>query len=441
MLSPEKPAADSTLSPQREALTLAILAAVQFAAIVDFMIVMPLGPQLMAAFKLTPGQFGLIVSSYSFAAGFTGLIASSIMDRFSRRSAFITLYAGFLCGTLWCGLAPTYASLVAARILTGAFGGILGGMAMTIVGDVFPEHRRGQATGWLMSGFALASVAGVPLGLYFGTKFGWHVPFIALVIGGLPALFLAPYAMPPLTGHLGRKPAHPLQSLIENFSHADHLNAFVLMISLMASGFLVFPYLSTYLVANVGLTNEELPWIYVVGGGLSLFASPVIGRLADRFGKLRVFRVLAPLAGALLLAITHLPPVPVFVAVLTFGVLMVCNVGRMIAVTALVTGSIAPHRRGGFLSANSSVQHVASGMAAYIGGAMITQVDDGPLTGFGLVGWLAAGATVIAIALAGRIRTLESPAENPSAAALSLAAAAEATADSGETLIAAAEER
>src|SRR5207253_10864713 len=129
----------STHSRSRERLVLIILAAVQFTTIVDFMIVMPLGPQLMRTLEIGPAEFGLIVSSYTFAAGAAGLVASAIVDRFARRTAFMTLYAGFLLGTLLCGMATAYQTLVLARTATGAFGGILGGMTMTIIGDVFPE--------------------------------------------------------------------------------------------------------------------------------------------------------------------------------------------------------------------------------------------------------------------------------------------------------------
>ena len=199
---------------RREQLILLILAAVQFTTIVDFMIVMPLGPQLMRMLEISPAQFGLVVSAYTFAPAATGLVASSIVDRFSRRTMFIICYAGFLVGTLLCGLAPNYHALVAARIATGAFGGLLGGMSMAIIGDVFPENRRGSATGSLMTGFALASIAGVPLGLYVGTNYGWHIPFIALAIGGLPTLVLAPFALPPLNAHVGN--SHIASSAVAN---------------------------------------------------------------------------------------------------------------------------------------------------------------------------------------------------------------------------------
>jgi predicted MFS family arabinose efflux permease len=419
---------------RREQLVLFILAAVQFTTIVDFMIVMPLGPQLMRTLKISPAEFSVIVSSYTFAAGFAGLVASSIVDRFARRTTFMVLYAGFLLGTFLCAVAPNYLALVAARIVTGAFGGVLGGISMTIVGDVFPEERRGRATGSLMSGFALASVAGVPLGLFLGTNFGWYVPFVVLAVAGIPVLLLTPLALPVLNAHVGQHHAHPLRSAIEMFTTAGHLNAFALMIALMLGSFTVFPYVSTYFVANVGMTEQELPLIYIVGGGLTLFAAPIFGKLADRYGKLRVFRIAIPVSAALLLAVTTLPRVPVAVAVVVFGSLMVSNVGRMIAAMAMITGSVEPRRRGGFMSANSSIQHVASGLGASISGIIVSEAPDGRLEHFGAVGLIAATSTLTTLWLAGRVRILElAPI---SAQGLSMAAAAEATVDAGEPMVA-----
>jgi predicted MFS family arabinose efflux permease len=387
----------------------------------------------MRLLEIGPARFGLIVSSYTFAAGAAGLVASSIIDRFARRTTFMVLYAGFLLGTLLCAVAPNYQSLLAARILTGAFGGILGGMAMAIIGDVFPEHRRGRATGSLMTGFSLASVAGVPLGLFLGTRYGWHVPFVILALGGLPALVLTPLALPPLDAHVGKRHSHPMRSLVETFTHANHLKAFALIVALMVGSFAVFAYLSAYLVANVGMSEQQLPLVYIVGGGLTLFAAPVFGRLADRLGKLKLFRLIAPCSALLLLAITHLGAAPLVVAVGVFGALMVCNVGRMIPAMAMITSSVEPRRRGAFLSANSSVQHIAAGFGAYLGGLIITQSADGRLEHFGTVGWIAAGSTLLSLWLAGRVRIVD---QAPvSAEELSLAAAAEAEVDAGEPIL------
>lgn len=425
-------AAPERTQRRRERLVIAVLAAVQFTAIVDFMVIMPLGPQLMRSLAIDPEQFGGVVSSYTFAAGAAGLVAAAVVDRFARRTAFLLLYAGFLAGTLCCALAPSYHALLAARIVTGAFGGLLGGMAMAIIGDVFPEHRRGRATGALMTGFALASTFGVPAGIALGHRFGWHVPFVALVVVGLPALPLAAIALPRLGGHLVHPRRHPLRQVVDNFVEPAHLNAFALMAALMIGGFAVIPFLATFLVANVGLSQDQLALVYVMGGAVTLVSSPLIGKLADRFGKLRVYRVIAPASAALMVGVTYLPPVPLVVAATVFSLLLVANSGRMIAAMAMITGSVTPSRRGGFLTANASVQHITAGVGAWIGGRIVGEAADHRLLHYPIVGWIAAATTLATLYLAGRVRSAEIA---PVAAEPVRLAAAEAACDAGEPAI------
>ncbi|WP_417733995.1 MFS transporter [Rosistilla oblonga] len=433
----ESPDSDTNGQQRYERMVLFILASVQFITIVDFMIVMPLGPQLMRTLQINPTQFGLIVSSYTFAAGVAGIVASSLADRFARRTTFLVLFAGFLLGTLCCGLAASYGVLLWARVVTGAFGGVLGGIAMAIIGDVFPEQRRGQATGTLMTGFALASVAGVPFGLVLGTNFGWQIPFIVLAVGGGPILILARVALPRLDSHIHDVQTNPLKSLVETFAHRNHLRAFALIVALMIGSFTVFPYLSAYLVSNVGMSENQLPLIYIVGGALTFVAAPIVGRLADHYGKRRIYRIVAPASALMLFVVTHLPATHVAIAVAAFGGLMVCNVGRMIPAMAIVTSSVRPERRGAFLSANSSVQHVASGIGAYLGGLIVVEAGDGKLENFGTVGWIAAAATLVTLWLVGRVEVAGdiNPLATPSAASLAIAAAAEASVDAGEALV------
>ncbi len=414
------------LGPGRERAILLALAAMQFTSIVDFMIVMPLGPRLMEALGLSPTRFGLIVSSYTLAAGAAGLVASMLIDRFDRRRAFLSLYAGFLVGTLLCGLAPGYGTLLAARVVTGAFGGILGGLALAIIGDVFPDERRGRATGALMSAFALASVAGVPIGLYLGTHFGWQTPFLVLAVLGLPVLFVAGRALPPLRGHLDHQSdASPLAALVDTLTRPDHLRAYALIVTLMFGGFAVIPYISTYLVRNAGVSELRLPWVFVAGGAVTLFGAPIVGWLSDRYGKLRIYLVVAPVSAAMMLAVTNLPRVGLGLAAATVAGLMCSNAGRMICALALVTGSVEPRRRGGFLSVNSSLQHLSTGLGAYVGGRIIVEVPGGALRHFDRVGLIGAGATLLSLWLAGRLRLVSgaAPVANP---AFSLGAAAEA---------------
>jgi len=390
---------------RREIVLLLILASVQFTSIVDFMVVMPLGPQLKRELAIDNAQFGWIVASYTIAAGLAGLLASSIMDRFGRKAAFLTLYSGFLVGTLFCGLSRGYLMLLSARVLTGAFGGILGGMALAIVADVFPEERRGRATGVLMSAFAVASVIGVPAGIEVGGRLGWQVPFLVLAALGLPVLLAGLRVLPPLREHLHQAShSHPLLRILENFSHSNHLRAFALTVVVMLGSFSVIPYISVYLVSNVGVDEiTGLRWVYVTGGLLTLVGAPLIGRLADHFGTLPVYRVVATISIGLMLVVTNLPRVPLAIAAGVTGTFMLSNAGRMVAALTMITGSVERRLRGGFMSANSAVQHLASGVGASIGGLMVKST----IHNFNRVGLLAAVATLFTLWLAGRVRPAE----------------------------------
>ncbi len=395
-----------------EWLLLLVLASVQFAHIVDFMIIMPLGSRFVnanehqgetAALHLTTGQFGLVVSSYTLSAGIASLFAARFLDRFDRKSSLLVLFAGFTLGTLLCAVATTYPLLLAARAVAGAFGGVCAANVLAIVGDAFPDTRRATATGVVMSAFSVASIAGVPIGLFLAEKLGWRAPFVVLgVLSGM-VLLLAAWVLPPLRGHIGRLWVRPNTWAVA--TDPNHLRAFALMAALIGSSFLVGPYLATCLVANSGMREEDLKYIYLFGGLTTLFTLTFIGRLADRHGKLPVFRVLALSTTVPLFLITVLPPWVGLVGVLAVTTLMfVTTSGRMVPGMALIINSAAPNIRGSFMSLNSAVQQLGAGLASWIGGLLLEKEADGRLTGFPLVGLLACSCALASVYLAGRLR-------------------------------------
>jgi predicted MFS family arabinose efflux permease len=393
----------------REWLLLLVLAAVQFTHIVDFMVIMPLGPVYMREMRLSPGQFGLVVAAYTVSAGVAGLLASFFLDRFDRKRALLMLYAGFTMGTLLCAVAPDYPLLLAARSVAGAFGGVSAAVVLAIVGDAFADDRRATAMGVVMSAFSAASVAGVPLGLYLADVLSWHVVFF--VLGGLGALVLALAAavLPPLRGHLGRGRGGAV-NLLAVLADVNHLRAFGLMAALVLSSFVLWPYLPIYLEYNVGLAQGQLKLVYLCGGLATLVTLTLFGRLADRFGKLLVFYILALVTVVPVVLVTNLPAgLPLLLVLGVTTALMVASSGRMVPAMALITGASAPRYRGSFMSVNAAVQHFTSGLAAWVGGLFLVQEpgpkgQGGPLHGFGLLGLLACAATLVGFVLAGRLR-------------------------------------
>ena len=390
---------------REEKFLLYVLAAIQFTHILDFMIVMPLGPRFIEIFAITPAQFGFLVSTYTFSAGLFGLVAAWFLDRFDRKPALLWLYGGFALGTLLCAVAPNYYALVAARFLAGGFGGITSATILAVVGDAIPPARRGAAMGTVFSAFSLASIAGVPAGLFLANHLGWHAPFFLLAGLSAAILFMAHRALPRMGDHLARVKDSPWTEMKVILGRGNHWLAFALTVFMTMAGFMVIPYLSPSFVSNAGLTNEQLPLIYLFGGGVTFFSMRWLGRVSDKLGLLRVFTVVSILAIGPILVITRLPQVPLWVALLTSTCFMVLTSGRFIPGMAMVTNSVEGRYRGGFMSLNSAIQQFASGLASLIAGAIVATGPGGRLEHYGTVGLLGAGCILISLGLARKLKS------------------------------------
>ena len=385
------------------------LAGIQFTHILDFMIMMPLGPEFIRELNINTHEFGLLLSSYTFAAAIAGVFATYFVDRFERRVLLLSLYACFIIATLVCGLAPDYHSLFIARAFAGAFGGILGSLVQTIIADSIPFERRGKAFGTVMSAFSVSTVAGVPLSLFLANNIpflGWRAPFIFIALISSLILYLGYHNIPKISGHLGHSHEGSRLSQIWNiFVAHQHLRAFVFMALIMLTGFSVIPYIALYLTSNVGVDNSYISLIYLCGGVATLMSSRIIGHMADRYGKVKVFRVLAVISLAPLLVTTNLMPVPLWVVLINSTAFFVLVSGRMIPAMAIVSQVVEAKIRGTFMSLVGSVQMLASGLASVIAGVVVTIGADGKIDHYNLVGYGAALCGLLTFWLVGYIHT------------------------------------
>ncbi len=393
------------LTLRRERWLLITLAGIQFTHILDFMIMMPLGPQLTQLFGISDAQFGLLVSAYTLSAGVSGLVATTYVDRFGRKRLLLTLYILFALATLACGLAPGYGFLMAARVAAGVFGGVLSAVSQTIVADVVPFERRGRAMGIVMSAFSVSTVAGVPASLWLANLSTWQAPFFGIALmSGLLAV-AAGLSMPVLDQHLRAARAGGVwRGIVQVLADPNHLRAFAFSALLMFTGFTIIPFITIYVQANVGLVDEQIPYLYLVGGAATLFTARLFGRMADHHGKVRTFTWLAVAVTLPIMATTLMPRVPLWVVLMVSTSLFVLLSGRMIPGMALVTSAADPARRGTFMVLNASVQSVAMGAASLIGGLIITRDAAGQVDRYGWAGLIGCLASLGAIVLARRLK-------------------------------------
>jgi predicted MFS family arabinose efflux permease len=398
------PAADSASTPPQfspyQKLAVGMLAFLQFAVILDFMLMSPLGALIMPAMQIAPSQFGLVVSAYAFSAGLSGLITAGFADRFDRKKLLLFFYAGFILGTLWCGMAQSFESLLIARIVTGLFGGVIGSIVLAISTDLFPLSMRGRVMGIVQTAFAASQVLGIPIGLYLSNRWNWHVPFLAMaglgVVGGLVVM----WKMQPVADHLNKPQEHSAwMHLFHTVSEPRYLIAFATTALLTTGGFMLMPFSSAYLVSILGIDLQHLPTVYLITGFATIFAGPLIGKAADKIGKFYVFMFGTTLSITMVLIYTHLGRIALPLVVVVNVVLFIGIFSRMIPFQALVSSVPAANQRGSFNSISASIQQLSGGLASVIAGHIVSIGVDGKLQNFDVVGYVVVGTSLITLIL------------------------------------------
>ncbi|RZK41936.1 MAG: MFS transporter [Pedobacter sp.] len=385
-----------------------ILAITQFTVILDFMVMSPLGDMLMKSLSLKPSAFGFAVSAYAFSAGISGLLTAGFADRFDRKKLLMFFYIGFIIGTVFCGLAHTYAQLVAARIFTGLFGGVIGSISMAIITDLFALNQRGRVMGFIQMGFGGSQVLGVPIGLYLANAWGWEAPFWMVAALGVIIAVLISLKLKPITLHLTVKnEKSAFKHLWHTLSRANYRIGFTATALLSIGGFMMMPFGSAFAVNNLGVSYEELPMLFMISGVSSLLIMPFIGKLSDKIDKFKIFTVASLWMMIMCVVYTNLALTP-FIIVVILNVLMMMGImSRMIPSSALTSAIPEMEDRGAFMSINSSLQQIAGGVAAAVAGVIVTQDHKGsPLEHYNTVGYLIIVITLISIFLMWRVDKL-----------------------------------
>lgn len=378
-----------------------LLAFLQFCVVVDFMILSPLGAILLHELHISTSQFGLVVSAYAFSAGLSGFLTAGFADRFDRKKLLLVFYAGFVAGTIFCGVAPDYPTLLVARIVTGLFGGVVGSISFAILADVFPMQMRGRAMGIVQTAFAASQVAGIPLGLMLANHGGWHVPFLAIAGIAFLGWMVAFVRLEPLDAHLQHAHTiHPLRHLWSVASKPRHLMGFSATILLATGGYMLMPFGSAFSVQNLGIPLASLPVVYVATGLASIVAGPYLGKLADKVGKFVVFFVSSVATVALVLLYTRLGATPLWQVVLINILLFVGINGRIVTASAIASGVPELRDRGAYMSINASIQQLSGGVASWVAGLIVLQTSEhAPLQNYESLGMVVTLAMLVTLPL------------------------------------------
>ena len=403
MSKPSSPVSASFSGYQK--VVVGMLAFLQFAVILDFMLMSPLGALIMPSLSVSPAQFGTVVSAYAFAAGISGLLTAGFADRFDRKKLLLFFYTGFIAGTAWCGVANSFESLLLARIVTGLFGGVIGSVVLAIATDLFAPQMRGRVMGFIQTAFAASQVLGIPIGIYLSNRWNWHVPFLALVVLGLMGGLLIALYMKPVADHLQAPQEHSaFEHLRHTVTEPRYLLSFISVLFLATGGFMLMPFSSAFTVNNLDISLHDLPIIYLVTGIATIFVGPLVGKAADAFGKMRVFYVGTTLTIIMVLVYTHLTASTLIVVTVINVVLFIGIFSRMIPFQALMSQVPALTQRGSFNAINASISQLAGGLASLVAGHIVAQGADGKIHHYDIAGYVVVATSLLTCVLLWRVQ-------------------------------------
>ncbi len=382
-----------------------IIALLQFTVILDFMILSPLGDILMKSMNMSTSQFGSVVSAYAISACVSGFLAAGFADKYDRKKLLLFFYVGFIAGTIFCGLATSYETLLLARIVTGIFGGVIGSISMAIITDIFSLAQRGKVMGFVQMAFAGSQILGIPIGLLIAAQWNWHATFFMVVILSLIIGIGVVLKVKPLTGHLNSHTQNdPIQHLLSTIQKKEYRVGFMATALLSMGGFMLMPFTSAFIVNNVGIAQTKLPIIFFCTGISSIIIMPLIGKLSDKIDKFKLFTGGSVLACIMIVIYTNLTPVPIWEVVIINMILFMGIMSRMVPATALNSAVPDMADRGAYMSVNSSLQQLAGGVAALFAGLVVVQKSKtSPIEHFDTLGYVMVGFVMLCVYLVYRV--------------------------------------
>jgi len=391
-----------------EKFVITLLALTQFTVVLDFMVMSPLGDMLMKSMSLRTTQFGFAVSSYAFSAGISGLLTAGFADKYDRKKLLIFFYSGFILGTFICSITTSYPMLIAARIITGLFGGVIGSVSMAIVADLFTIERRGRVLGFMQMGFGASQVLGIPIGLFIANIWGWQSPFVMIAGFAVIICVAIMIKLEPVNKHLKvQSDRNAFNHLLHTISQRNYRIGFLATAMLSLGGFMMMPWGSAFAINNLHVTTHQLPILFMVSGVSSLIIMPLIGKLSDRIDKFTIFAIATVWMMVMVVIYTNLTPVPLPIVLIMNVFFMIGIMSRMVPSMALTSSLPRMQDRGAFMSISSSLQQIAGGIAAGVGGMIVVQKNKfSPLEHYNTLGYVIVALSFITIFLVYRVSRL-----------------------------------
>lgn len=373
-----------------------LIGSIYFIDVVDFMMVMPLGPMFNKDLGIELRYLGIISGSYTLAAAIFGFFISPYLDKFDRKKLILIGLCGLFFSNLLGGISENSITLITSRVIAGIFGGLATSISFAIITDLVAPERRGKAMGKVWGAFSVSSVFGVPFGLKLADMYGWRSPFFVIALLSLIGLFIAWFSLPKMVDHISEKNHHGLH-LKKLFNNKNYLLGYASSSLGLMAAFMIIPYIAAYLQYNLSVKVNQIENIFFLGGAISFFAMRIAGYMVDRYstsfvGFIGISFVIFSIYFSYIRFIEFMP------FVIIFAFFMVGMSIRNVANSTISSKIPSSYDRAGFMSITSSLSHLFSSLGSGLASLLISNVDD-KLQGMDRVGMVSAVIFLLSVLL------------------------------------------
>lgn len=343
-----------------------------FSSASQTMIIAPILPRIGDELGIPDAALGTLVAAYTLMVGLFAILAGPVSDKVGRRRILLLGTGTMTVALMLHALVTNYAAFLAVRVFAGMAGGMLSGAAVSYIGDYFPYHRRGWATGWVMSGSAVGQIVGIPLGIVLSSRWGFRAPFLIFAVTMAATVLLVFLRVPQpdvvrTTGPLSaRKAAGDYLDMLRRPEVRWAAIAYFLSFLGISLFTVYFP---TWLERDRGVAPDQIATMYLLGGFANVLMGPKAGHLSDRVGR-RIIILMACLGIAVVMVGTPFLVKGATIAYPVFFIYMLLVAMRTSPFSALLTSLVTDERRGSLMSLT-----VAVGQLGYAAGGAIA----GPL--------------------------------------------------------------